>query len=196
VYERQQARDLDEAFELEGQDEPEQYEAHELDTFLHHSESPHSDDDERSDDEQNMLPGAHHRDPSSVSLFSLDSIPMIPLSLSQARAPDLQKKVSLINGLGLVIGSMIGSGLFSSPGMNIRVHNSIEFWNIKTAVLYRSCTRSGGSSRHIFGCMACVWLDCHGWSSLLCRIRIYASDERRRDSLFEQSLWELGIIRF
>ncbi|CAO3685773.1 unnamed protein product [Umbelopsis ramanniana] len=41
---------------------------------------------------------------------------MIPLSLSQARGPDLQKKVSLVNGLALVIGSMIGSGLFSSPG--------------------------------------------------------------------------------
>jgi hypothetical protein len=117
LHERQQAQDLDEAFELNGQDEFEQYDSHELDTFLHHSSSPHSDDDERSGDEQDLLPGAHHRDPSSVSLFSLESIPMIPLSLSQARGPDLQKKVSLINGLGLVIGSMIGSGLFSSPGI-------------------------------------------------------------------------------
>jgi hypothetical protein len=54
---------------------------------------------------------------------------MIPLSLSQARGPDLQKKVSLINGLGLVMGSMIGSGLFSSPGTHIRcVNESIDIW--------------------------------------------------------------------
>ncbi|CAO3700385.1 unnamed protein product [Rhizopus stolonifer] len=41
---------------------------------------------------------------------------MIPLSQTQARGPELQKKVSFINGLGLVVGLMIGSGLFSSPG--------------------------------------------------------------------------------
>ncbi|KAI8881070.1 amino acid transporter [Backusella circina FSU 941] len=41
---------------------------------------------------------------------------MIPLSQTQARGPELQKKVSFWNGLGLVVGMMIGSGLFSSPG--------------------------------------------------------------------------------
>ncbi|CAO3637716.1 unnamed protein product [Cunninghamella blakesleeana] len=41
---------------------------------------------------------------------------MIPLTQTQARGPELQKKVTFINGLGLVVGSMIGSGLFSSPG--------------------------------------------------------------------------------
>lgn len=116
MHERQQARDLDEAFELESSEDIEGYHSHELDTFLNRSTSPHSDDDDRSEAEQSFLPDAHHRDASTTSLFSLESIPMIPLSLSQARAPDLQKKVSLINGLGLVIGSMIGSGLFSSPG--------------------------------------------------------------------------------
>lgn len=116
LHERQQARDLDEAFELESSEDIEGYHAHELDTFLNRPTSPHSDDDDRSEAEQSFLPDAHHRDASVTSLFSLESIPMIPLSLSQARAPDLQKKVSLINGLGLVIGSMIGSGLFSSPG--------------------------------------------------------------------------------
>jgi hypothetical protein len=120
LHERQQARDLDEAFELEGSEDIEGYHAHELDTFLTHSTSPHSDDDDRSEAEQSFLPDAHHRNTSTASLFSLESIPMIPLSLSQARAPDLQKKVSLINGLGLVIGSMIGSGLFSSPGKSYR----------------------------------------------------------------------------
>ncbi|KAI9469742.1 MAG: amino acid/polyamine transporter I [Benjaminiella poitrasii] len=41
---------------------------------------------------------------------------MIPLSQTQARGPELQKKVSFVNGLGLVVGMMVGSGLFSSPG--------------------------------------------------------------------------------
>ncbi|KAI8991458.1 amino acid/polyamine transporter I [Mycotypha africana] len=41
---------------------------------------------------------------------------MIPLSQTQARGPELQKKVTFWNGLGLVVGMMIGSGLFSSPG--------------------------------------------------------------------------------
>ncbi|ORX47197.1 amino acid transporter [Hesseltinella vesiculosa] len=67
-------------------------------------------------DEQTLLPSMHHTNRSSNSVFSLESIPMIPLTQTQARAPELQKKVTLMNGLGLVIGSMIGSGLFSSPG--------------------------------------------------------------------------------
>ncbi|KAI8074368.1 amino acid/polyamine transporter I [Gongronella butleri] len=58
----------------------------------------------------------HHANRSSNSVFSLESIPMIPLTQTQARAPELQKKVTFVNGLGLVVGSMIGSGLFSSPG--------------------------------------------------------------------------------
>ncbi|KAI8145060.1 amino acid/polyamine transporter I [Fennellomyces sp. T-0311] len=41
---------------------------------------------------------------------------MIPLTETQVRGPELQKKVTFANGLGLVIGAMIGSGLFSSPG--------------------------------------------------------------------------------
>ncbi|CDH54277.1 l-methionine transporter [Lichtheimia corymbifera JMRC:FSU:9682] len=67
------------------------------------------------DDNETLLP-AHHRNHSMSSVFSLESIPMIPLSQSHVQGPELQKKVSFWNGLGFVIGSMIGSGLFSSPG--------------------------------------------------------------------------------
>ncbi|CAO3600046.1 unnamed protein product [Absidia cylindrospora] len=82
------------------------------------------DDDEDDDalsllsdhDEQTLLPSTRHPNRSSTSVFSFETIPMIPLTQTQARAPELQRKVSFINGLGLVIGSMIGSGLFSSPG--------------------------------------------------------------------------------
>ncbi|KAI8061472.1 amino acid permease-domain-containing protein [Gilbertella persicaria] len=71
-------------------------------------------DDDR--DDQTLLPLTHHDNNSSTSVFSFETIPMIPLSQTQARGPELQKKVSFWNGLGLVIGMMIGSGLFSSPG--------------------------------------------------------------------------------
>ncbi|GAN02973.1 L-methionine transporter [Mucor ambiguus] len=68
------------------------------------------------DDHQTLLPLTHHDNSSSNSVFSFEAIPMIPLSQTQARGPELQKKVSFWNGLGLVVGLMIGSGLFSSPG--------------------------------------------------------------------------------
>ncbi|KAG1551506.1 hypothetical protein G6F49_008965 [Rhizopus delemar] len=67
-------------------------------------------------DDQTLLPLTQHANTSSTSVFSFETIPMIPLSQTQARGPELQKKVSFINGLGLVVGLMIGSGLFSSPG--------------------------------------------------------------------------------
>lgn len=70
------------------------------------------------DDNETLLP-AHHRNQSMSSVFSLESIPMIPLSQSQVQGPELQKKLSFWNGLGFVIGSMIGSGLFSSPGKRV-----------------------------------------------------------------------------
>jgi hypothetical protein len=66
-------------------------------------------------DDQTLLPSRRSTD-SATSVFSFESIAMIPLSQTQARGPELQKKVSFWNGLGLVVGMMIGSGLFSSPG--------------------------------------------------------------------------------
>ncbi|CAO3648746.1 unnamed protein product [Mucor hiemalis] len=74
-------------------------------------------DDNDNRDDQTLLPLTQHANHSSTSVFSFDTIPMIPLSQTQARGPELQKKVSFMNGLGLVIGMMIGSGLFSSPGV-------------------------------------------------------------------------------
>lgn len=76
--------------------------------------SHHFDDEDN--DHQTLLPLTHHDNDSSTSVFSFETIPMIPLSQTQARGPELQKKVSFWNGLGLVIGMMVGSGLFSSPG--------------------------------------------------------------------------------
>ncbi|ORY99407.1 amino acid permease-domain-containing protein [Syncephalastrum racemosum] len=86
---------------------------------LSDDDAHHLDDDTMSllsdRDNQTLLP-THHANASATSVFSFESIPMIPLTQTQTRAPELQKKVSFLNGLGLVIGSMIGSGLFSSPG--------------------------------------------------------------------------------
>lgn len=58
----------------------------------------------------------------------------------------------------------------------------------------RPCPWISRSPRYIIGGMASIWYYCHGWCSLLCRARIYASDERRRDGLFEQSIWKPGIV--
>ncbi|GAA5797944.1 hypothetical protein HPULCUR_003342 [Helicostylum pulchrum] len=74
------------------------------------------DDDQDDRASQTLLPLTQHDNHSSSSVFSFETIPMIPLSQTQARGPELQKKVSFWNGLGLVVGMMIGSGLFSSPG--------------------------------------------------------------------------------
>jgi hypothetical protein len=86
-------------------------------TGSHHFGDEDEDDLDR--DDQTLLPlNTHHANTSSSSVFSFETIPMIPLSQTQARGPELQKKVSVWNGLGLVVGMMIGSGLFSSPGKN------------------------------------------------------------------------------
>jgi hypothetical protein len=79
-------------------------------------------------DDQTLLPLTQHANTSSTSVFSFETIPMIPLSQTQARGPELQKKVSFINGLGLVVGLMIGSGLFSSPGNKMRKKEKEEIY--------------------------------------------------------------------
>lgn len=79
-------------------------------------------------DDQTLLPLTQHANTSSTSVFSFETIPMIPLSQTQARGPELQKKVSFINGLGLVVGLMIGSGLFSSPGNKMRKKEKEELY--------------------------------------------------------------------
>jgi hypothetical protein len=86
-------------------------------TGSHQFENEEHEQEDRDDDHQTLLPlNTHHDNSSSNSVFSFETIPMIPLSQTQARGPELQKKVSFWNGLGLVVGLMIGSGLFSSPG--------------------------------------------------------------------------------
>ncbi|KAI8384318.1 amino acid permease-domain-containing protein [Radiomyces spectabilis] len=113
-YEHLQSRELESAFELDDA----------YNSALDHDPPgslPDEDDDAASllsdhHDQQTLLPSTHHANSSSTSVFSFDVIPMIPLTQTQARAPELQKKVSFFNGLSLVIGAMIGSGLFSSPG--------------------------------------------------------------------------------
>lgn len=90
---------------------------HESDSDSLFSTGSHQfDDDDINNDHQTLLPLTQHHNNSSTSVFSFETIPMIPLSQTQARGPELQKKVSFWNGLGLVVGMMIGSGLFSSPG--------------------------------------------------------------------------------
>ncbi|RUP49604.1 hypothetical protein BC936DRAFT_142073 [Jimgerdemannia flammicorona] len=128
---RQQRRDLQHTFELEEIPDDGDYED-ELDHFLDsprlsraHNDGDGDDNNDDDDDaislnsdEESFLPGAYHRDPSTFSLFSVpDTIPIIQLTSTQLRGPiDLQKKVTFLNGLTLVVGLMIGSGLFSSPG--------------------------------------------------------------------------------
>ncbi|KAL1924785.1 uncharacterized protein VTP21DRAFT_4439 [Calcarisporiella thermophila] len=54
---------------------------------------------------------------SSLSLLEFnDSQLLIPLSMSEQRPVDLDRRLGFFSGLGLVIGLMIGSGIFASPG--------------------------------------------------------------------------------
>ncbi|KAI8093027.1 L-methionine transporter [Halteromyces radiatus] len=121
--------ELESAFELDDDDSIFSRTSldHHLSQHQHKRTSHNLDQDDNDDDddalsllsdhdEQTLLPSARHSNRSTASIFSFETIPMIPLTQTQSRAPELQRKVSLINGLGLVIGSMIGSGLFSSPG--------------------------------------------------------------------------------
>lgn len=110
--------ELESAFELDDDDSI--FSSSSLDRPKRRTLDDEDDDDALSllsdQDEQTLLPSARHPNRSTASVFSFETIPMIPLTQTQARAPELQRKVSFINGLGLVVGSMIGSGLFSSPG--------------------------------------------------------------------------------
>lgn len=116
---------------------------------LSEDDAHHLDDDTASllsdRDNQTLLP-THHANASATSVFSFESIPMIPLTQTQTRAPELQKKVSFLNGLGLVIGSMIGSGLFSSPGKEKHAVFSIPILTLKQSGAVMEVTGAPGTA--------------------------------------------------
>ncbi|KAF9579507.1 b(0,+)-type amino acid transporter 1 [Lunasporangiospora selenospora] len=94
----------------------------------HHAgkESPHS---------SHLLPGSAHHPTDTSGLRShrdddTDTIDVniIPLSSSEAidrQRGDLQKNVTFSNGLTLVIGTIIGSGTFASPGPVLAYSKSV-----------------------------------------------------------------------
>lgn len=145
------------------------------------------DDDQDDRASQTLLPLTQHANHSSSSVFSFETIPMIPLSQTQARGPELQKKVSFWNGLGLVVGMMIGSGLFSSPGKLKVIKRNIC---IDTGTFFfRSCVRSIRGLWYCFNCLVIVRFISFIRRLVLCRIRYYVTDEWRGSSLFGPSIW-------
>lgn len=127
-------------------------------------------DDNDDRDDQTLLPLTQHANHSSTSVFSFETIPMIPLSQTQARGPELQKKVSFMNGLGLVIGMMIGSGLFSSPG-NVCIVSGICVDQRKSYTL--RCRCGIRIVRGVWNCLIGLvnsWDISIIWCFVLCRI--------------------------
>ncbi|KAJ3271431.1 hypothetical protein HDV01_006637 [Terramyces sp. JEL0728] len=61
------------------------------------------------------------------SLFEFDdSLPQIPISHTLHRSEtELEKSITIWNGLGLIIGAIIGSGIFASPGPIVEYSGSV-----------------------------------------------------------------------
>ena len=80
----------------------------------HHTDDHHHHPSSTSSDDSN-LSQSHHHDTDTDTI----DVHIIPLSSSEAidrQRGDLQKNVTFSNGLTLVVGVIIGSGIFASPG--------------------------------------------------------------------------------
>jgi hypothetical protein len=82
----------------------------------HHHTDDHPPSSSTSSDDSNPNQSHHHHHDTDTDTIDVHIIPLSSSEAIDRQRGDLQKNVTFSNGLTLVVGVIIGSGIFASPG--------------------------------------------------------------------------------